>query len=157
MDSLSSDSRVWVYQSTRLFSEQEAKAIEERLRGFAQEWTAHSRSLAASGAVLHNRFLVLAVDESRAGASGCSIDKSVQFLEGLEKEFRTNLFDRLTFAYQIGGEIKTASLEELKGLYQAGAIGDGALYFDNLVGTLTDLRAKWLKPIKGSKLERLLK
>jgi len=44
-------------------------------------WTAHNNQLKAKGEIRYNRFLILIVDESQAGASGCSIDKSVPFYE----------------------------------------------------------------------------
>ena len=42
-----------------------------------------------------NRFLILAVDESQASASGCSIDSSVKFVKAMESELGTDFFNRM--------------------------------------------------------------
>ncbi len=150
------NSRVWIYQSDRLFSDSESKDIQTRLDDFTKSWTAHNQQLFARGEVMHNRFIVITVDENRAGASGCSIDKSVHFMEELERDFHSSLFNRMNFAYQSGQEIKTASVEELKRLYQTGNIDDQTLFFNNLVSNRGDFKNQWLTPIGGSKLKRLI-
>ena len=66
--------------------------------------------------IRYNRFIILIVDESHAGASGCSIDKSVHFMQQLEQEYGINLFDRFNLAYRNGEEILSvprAKFEEL--------------------------------------------
>jgi hypothetical protein len=100
---------------------------------------------------MQNRFVVLMVDESQAGASGCSIDKSVYFVQGVEQAFGVKMFDRMLFAYQNeAGEVKTASSIEFDQLYKNGLINDETLVFDNLVKTKADFEGKWLKPLKDS-------
>jgi hypothetical protein len=47
---------------------------------FCIQWTAHGANLKAYGEVRHHRFIVMIVDETAAGASGCSIDKSIHFI-----------------------------------------------------------------------------
>ena len=99
--------RVWVYQSTRPFSEKETVVLKSQINGFVSEWTAHSQQLAAAGDVLMNQFIVLAVDEKQAGASGCSIDKSVHFLQSIENPIAAHVrakiknFDVQTFIQKI--------------------------------------------------------
>jgi len=73
-------SRVWIYQSKTAFSETDVTEIRGHIAAFTQQWASHNRALQATGDVLHGRFIVLMVDESQAGASGCSIDSSVHFV-----------------------------------------------------------------------------
>ncbi|MGN6639512.1 MAG: ABC transporter ATPase, partial [Mucilaginibacter sp.] len=94
----SEHSRVWIYQSNRELTDNETSRLLDLLNKFAAEWTAHNHQLKAKAEIRYNRFIVLIVDESQAGASGCSIDKSVNFLKGLEQEFGISLFDRFNFA-----------------------------------------------------------
>jgi hypothetical protein len=146
----SDESRVWIYQSNRALTVEEAKNLDMELNLFANQWTAHDQLLRATGQVLLNRFIVLIVDESKTGASGCSIDKSVHFMQVLEKAYNLDLFDRMTFAYKQDGEVKTAKSNEFADLYKAGKINDQTPVFDNLVISLKDLKEKWIKPLSES-------
>lgn len=148
--SLALSSRVWIYQSSRPFSNEELPKLKNHLQQFAQGWVSHNRQLKAHADVLHNQFLVLMVDESMAGASGCSIDKSVHFMQQLEQAYNTNLFDRMTFAWKDGEEVKTASSQDFAAHYKNGSINDQTLVFDNLVKTKGELEEKWLKPLNES-------
>ena len=156
IDQLGDSARVWVYQSSRAFTEVETAELNQDLGAFARDWTAHNQHLRAAGEVVHDRFLVLAVDESQAGASGCSIDKSVHFIQEIESRYGTQLFDRMRFAYRFGGEIRTAGLDEMKGLYESGGIDDETVYFNNLVEDMGAFRREWMQPIGESKLKRFL-
>src|ERR1700743_1173169 len=104
----SENSRVWVYQSDKKLSGVEVEQIQKELDAFAINWTAHNHQLKAKAEVRYNRFLILIVDETQAGASGCSIDKSANFMKALEQEFGISLFDRFNFAYRDGENILSA-------------------------------------------------
>ncbi|MEM8524272.1 MAG: hypothetical protein AAGG68_06500 [Bacteroidota bacterium] len=149
-DTLLDTSRVWIYQSNRPFTDKELLEVRQYLQQFATQWVSHNRALRAFAEVYHNQFIVLIVDESQAGASGCSIDASVHFLQQLQAKFDVNLFDRMTFAYQENGEVKTAHRSEFKQLYQAGKISDETLVFDNLVNTKGAFEKQWVKPLGES-------
>ena len=99
---------------------------------------------------------VLMVDESKAGASGCSIDKSVHFIKSIGSKYQTEMFDRMNFAYKIEDEIKTADREEFVELYNNKTINDDTLVFDNLVSNKADFDQKWIKPLKDSWHSRLV-
>ena len=147
---LKETSRVWVYQSSKLLSEKEVIVLQSQLNAFVKDWAAHSQQLSAVGDVLFNRFIILAVDESQAGASGCSIDKSVHFLQTIENQYDITLFDRLTFSYLDENEAKTVSSSDFKRLYTEGPISDETLVFDNTINTVSALKSGWLKPLKES-------
>ncbi len=98
----SENSRVWVYQADRELTDREVQQVQIQLDNFTTGWTAHNNQLLAKAEIRYNRFLILIVDESRAGASGCSIDKSVNFIKQVEKEFNINLLDRFNLAYREG-------------------------------------------------------
>src|ERR1700748_2929644 len=98
----SQNSRVWVYQADRKLSDKETQQVQILLDNFTTGWTAHNNQLKAKGEVRYNRFLILMVDESQAGASGCSIDKSVHFMQHIEQQLGIKLFDRFNLAYRDG-------------------------------------------------------
>ncbi len=78
-EELPEESRVWIYQSDRKFTDEELAEIESGLQQFVEQWAAHGTGLQASFTTRYNRFIILAVNQEAQGATGCSIDASVHF------------------------------------------------------------------------------
>ena len=156
LDQLSDETRVWIYQSNQPFKEDEEAQVRTYIQQFAQQWVSHNRQLKAFGDLLHRQFVVLMVDESQAGASGCSIDSSVRFMKGLQAEFGVDLFDRMTFTYLEGEEVKTANRATFAALYQAGEINDETPVFDTLVNNKGKFEREWIKPLGQSWHKRMV-
>jgi len=146
----SEQSRVWIYQSDRELYDDEVKQLHEILNNFASEWTAHNNQLKAKAEIRYNRFLILIVDESQAGASGCSIDKSVNFIKRLEQEFGISLLDRFNLAYREGEKVLSAPRDEFEDLLRSGKINSNTIVYNNLVQSLEQLETKWEVPFKDS-------
>ena len=146
----SEQSRVWVYQSDRELSDQQAKKAAAQLNDFVAQWTAHNHQLKAKAEIRYNRFLILIVDESQAGASGCSIDKSVNFIKGLEQQLGINLLDRFNLAYKAGEKVLSAPRQEFEQMLKEGRITIDTIVFNNLVQTLEQLDTKWEVPFRDS-------
>jgi hypothetical protein len=143
-------SRVWVYQSNRVLSTKETETISNNLINFTKSWTAHNQKLKADFEIKYNRFLVLMVDETEAGASGCSIDKSVHLMKELEQQFNIDLFDRFNIAYKVEDEVKSASREAFEELIKTGVINSNTIVFNNLVPDYGLYLEKWEVPLKDS-------
>lgn len=156
IDNLSDQSKVWIYQSNRPFTSEEVTKLRPILADFATKWVSHNQQLKALGEVYHDQFIVLMVDESLAGASGCSIDSSVHFMKRVEEAFQINLFDRMSFTYKDGDRIKIAPREEFARLYAGGGINDETLVFDTLVKTKKDFQEQLLKPLGQSWHKRMV-
>ena len=62
---LSNNSRIWIYGSDKIISEDIQKIIGIKFKDFLNNWYHHGRSLTASYDFLHNRFLVIGLDESK--------------------------------------------------------------------------------------------
>lgn len=138
------DARIWIYQCNRILSTQEIESINAMGTTFIEQWTAHGKSMRAAIEWRHNRFLVLAADEHAAEASGCSIDKSVAFIMGLEKQFDIRLLDRLTIAYRNeNNDIQTAPFQEVKARIKEGVLSRDTIIFNNMVSTKKDLDEAW--------------
>lgn len=153
---LPDSTRVWIYQAKAPFTEKTNQELQQQLAQFANSWVSHNNQLKSFASVYHKQFIVLMVDESQAGASGCSIDKSVHFMQQLEQHYNIELFDRLTFTYKEGNSIKTAHKSTFSQLYKAGKITDDTLVFDNLVTTKGAFESQWLKPLKDSWHKRMV-
>ncbi len=132
------------------------KTIENLGSSFIADWAAHGASLNASFDVLYNRFIIIAVDEKQAMASGCSIDKSVHFVKELEKQFDLNLFDRLQVAYRKGNEIESCSLSEFEKLALQNDVNGSTIVFNNMVNTKSAFDTEWEVPLKQSWQSRVL-
>ena len=153
----SPDSRVWVYTSNRPLTAEESLFVQKNLDVFCQQWTAHNQALLAKAEVLENQFVILMVDETQAGASGCSIDKSVHFLERLGAELGADFFERMRFAWvDEQGTMQFANRPEFVALAREGKIGSETLVADTLVQTKAQLAEKWLVPISKSWHKRLI-
>jgi hypothetical protein len=146
----SDNSRVWIYQSNRELTAAESADIQQQLNSFTTGWTAHNNQLKAKAEIRYNRFLILVVDESQAGASGCSIDKSVHFMQHLEQQFGINLFDRFNLAYRDGDSVLSAPRAAFEQLIKQNTITGQTIVFNNLVQTLADLQTKWEVPFNDS-------
>jgi uncharacterized protein YjcR len=146
----SENSRVWVYQSDKKLTDEVIQQIQQHLNSFTAEWTAHNNQLKAKAEIRYNRFLILIVDETQAGASGCSIDKSVRFMQNLEREFNINLFDRFNLAYKQADEVLSLPRNGFEVLLKQGAINTDTIVYNNLVQNLTELQTKWEVPFKDS-------
>jgi len=155
-DAMPDNSKVWIYQSNRPFTEEELIKLQPILAQFANQWVSHNRQLKSFGQVFHNQFVVLMVDETQAGASGCSIDSSVHFMKKIEDDFQVNLFDRMRFTFKDGDQIKTASRDEFSKLYAAGTINDETMVFDTLVKTKKDFQEALTKRLGESWHKRMV-
>jgi hypothetical protein len=156
MHNFSPQSKVWVYQSDRVFTTDEVTALEKVLAEFTQQWTAHNQQLKAKGEILHHRFIILMVDESQAEASGCSIDKSVHFLQEIEKQLGISLFNRQLVSIKDGEEVKTFTLNAIKTEFANNNITANTLVFNTLVTTKQQFDTEWELPISQTWVNRFL-
>lgn len=150
-------SRVWIYQSDREIKDLEVNEIRRKAAMFLMEWTSHGNVMKASIDVLYNRFLVVAVDETAASASGCGIDKSVKFMQQLEQDYGLNLFDRMLVSYR--GEdstIKTTKLYTFEQMMERGELNAETIVFNNIISTKEDMQSKWEVPVKKSWHSRMI-
>lgn len=157
LDRLPSQSRVWIYGAERELTETETATIRAELQTFVADWVSHRRELNASADVLHNRFLVIAVDETKAEASGCSIDGSVHFLQDLGAQMGVDFFNRMIFSYRdASGTIQTIPRDEFKVRYKAGQLENDTIVFDPLVKELGELRQIFERPLEDSWHSRMV-
>lgn len=152
---ISQTARVWVYQANRQLTDSEAITVKKYLEPAINQWAAHGASLLASATVLHNRFVVIALDENQNAASGCSIDTSTRWLKELGDVINIDFFDR-SQAYFDGVEIKTFSVFQSKKAVESELISPETIIFNNnTLATLSDLSNLWqIKAIDAPTLKR---
>jgi hypothetical protein len=149
-------SRVWVYQSSRLFTLSEALDIESLLAQFAAEWRSHGADVKAYANLFFGQFIVLMADETQAGVSGCSTDSSVRFIKGIGEKFGVDFFNRTNLSFFVKYKIQQLPMSQLQYAVDNGFIGAETLYFNNLVQTKRELENEWIVPVKNSWLSKRL-
>src|SRR6476660_8024614 len=143
-------SRVWIYQSSRLFTVSEALQIEEMINQFAQNWLSHGTPVKGSAHLFFGQFVILIADETASGVSGCSTDSSVRLIKEMERKFNVNMFDRLSLAFIIKDKIELLPMAQLVYAANNQFINSETLYFNNLVQSKKELEEKWIVPVKES-------
>ncbi len=151
---LPDDARIWIYQADKSLEADQVNRIEARAAEFCAHWTAHNTPLKSSYKVLHNKFLVLAVDESCNQASGCSIDTSVRFVQELEQQLGVSFFDRTQVAFLIDEHIYTTGLHNIKDEINAGKIARETLTFNLQAQNMAEFHQQWLVPAAESWMKR---
>jgi hypothetical protein len=148
------NSRVWIYQSNRLFFISEALEIEAMLEEFINKWNSHGAPIKGYANLLYGQFLVFIADETATGVSGCSTDSSVKVVKEIEQKFKVNMFDREFLAFMIKDKIQMLPLNQLKYAIENNFITPDTLYFNNLVKNKQELLNNWLIPVKDSWLKK---
>lgn len=155
-EALPGTARIWIYQSTRKFDAHELKKISETVTFFCEQWTAHGHPLKTSFKIDHHRFLIIAVDEASAGASGCSIDGSVRMLKQLQSELGTDFFERTKIAFLIENEVALVNTSDLKNAFAEGVLNSTSSTFNILIATKEELEKGWIVPAGKTWLSKYL-
>ncbi|MEH3115507.1 ABC transporter ATPase [Pedobacter terrae] len=148
--SFSPQSRVWIYQSDRKFTSTEETEILNKLAAFTNQWKAHGNELLAKAEIRYGFFIILTVDESQAGVTGCSIDSSVRLIKEIEQEYHVDLFNRFNIAYKVNGEVVVNNKEDFETLVNIKQVTTETIVFNNMVQNLAELETKWEVPFKNS-------
>lgn len=145
-DTLPEESRIWIYQSNRKFSDEEIAEIEVDLKQFIENWAAHGTSLTASYLLKYNRFIILAVNQEQQVATGCSIDASVVFIQGLEKKYNVDLLDKMNVTFKVGEHVAHKTLIDFKKMAKDKAVTGETIVFNNLVNNIAEFNESWETP-----------
>ncbi|WP_118949838.1 hypothetical protein [Taibaiella helva] len=143
-------SRVWIYQSSRPFSEKEELEINEQLHHFYTQWQAHDVPVKGWARLLFRRFIVLMADETDVAVSGCSTDSSVRVIKSIERQYEVNLFDRLSITFLVKGQPEVLPMGQVQYAIDKGYINGDTLLFNNLVATKAEMLRNWLQPLNYS-------
>ena len=143
-------SRVWIYQSSRRFTEQQQAEIDEQLHQFYSQWTTHGAPVKGWAKLIFSQFIVVLADETGSNVSGCSTDGMVRIIKSIERQYDTNLFDRLTLTFLHKGQPQMLPLHQVQYALDKGYINGDTLLFNNMVATKEELLSNWLVPVKDS-------
>jgi len=149
-DTLPEYSKIWIYQSNRKFSDEEITEIENDIKTFVENWSAHGTGLEASFILKYNRFIILSVNQEVQQATGCSIDSSVAFIQNLEQKYKVDLLDKMNVTFKNGEHIAHKSLIDFKRMAKEKAVTANTIVFNNLVNTIEEFNNNWEVPAEQS-------
>ena len=155
-NTLPEESRVWIYQANRSFTDNELEEIKAKLDVFIKNWTAHGSDLQSGYHIVYKRFIVIALNQNLNKATGCSIDTSVQFIQQLEKDYNVDLMDKMNVSYKQGEYIAYKPLTDFKKMAKDKAVSKNTIVFNNLVTNIAGFKENWEVPASESWHSRFL-
>ena len=140
-NTINDNSRIWIYSAEQKLTNDQEGYILNFISDHLKNWEAHKVTLTAGVTILENHFIIVALDESKNGASGCSIDTLQNKIQELEKELSVSLLNRLNVFCRINDEIQCVPLFQLDGIAK-----ENTLFYDLTIKKKSDLHS-YLKPI----------
>lgn len=144
-------SKIWIYTLNPALKEEQIIGITADITSFCTQWTAHNRELRSFFKIFENRILLIGVDEHLNPASGCSIDKSVHFLEEIEQKYSIEIFNRMLFSYfDKNNKLQTLTKNEFENAIAESIINTETLVINNLTLSLNDWNENGIIPLSAS-------
>jgi hypothetical protein len=144
IEGLPDDARVWVFGAEKTIDAGGTDLLLGEVDRFLSQWHAHGAPLTVGRDWKYGRFLTIAVDQSTAGASGCSIDGLFRTLKGLEPRLGASLVTSgVVFFRGQKGAIECVERERFTALSTEGKVVPDTRVFDPTVTTLGEWRARF--------------
>lgn len=148
-DALPPDARLWIFAAERPLDPQERDRLLATVDEFLEGWRAHGHPLTVARDWRYDQFLLVAVDEGPAGASGCSIDAMVHRLESLERALAVQLLDHGPVLFRENGRVARLPRPEFATRARSGAVTGDTVVFDNTLTRVAELRdGRWETPAR---------
>jgi len=144
--------RIWLYQSSCSLTEDQVNYIESEGRKFCDTWTSHQQPMSAEVKVFYGAVLMIILDESKATASGCGIDKSVGFVRAMEQYCGNDFFDRMRMVFPSEGSdgILILSVKDLPAYLDKSIITPDSMVVNAIVQNLGEFRRDGIIPFNES-------
>jgi len=156
---LKPESKLWMYGGQRILTDVEQKQINSILDDFCENWAAHGAKLNCGFNIMYDRFIMIAVDEESAAASGCSIDKSIEVIKQIEAEYDLDLFNRLRCFHieELPKTTITAYLSsEINELLHEGVLDENSKIVYMQATAVSDLTPNFTRDLKDTWLKKYL-
>ena len=140
--SLPADARLWMFAASDPVTGAHSAGLLAAVDEWLSEWKAHGEPLTCARDWRDDRFLAVGVDQSTAGASGCSIDALFRVLRDTQSSLGTTLVGGgRVFYLDRGGEIRAASRGEFTASAAAGDVDAQTIVYDTSVTSVAAYRA----------------
>tara|TARA_B100000401_G_scaffold206128_1_gene139094 strand:- start:1170 stop:1634 length:465 start_codon:yes stop_codon:yes gene_type:complete len=147
---ISDESKVWIYSSEKKLNMNQIEYIENKISNHLVNWQSHKKDIEAAVQIVENRFLIIAVDETKVSASGCSIDSLYRLIQDIELQLSISLLNRLNVYCVINDKIVCLPISSLKDKVNA-----STLFYDLTINNKFQL-SNFLKPIKNGWCNNLI-
>jgi hypothetical protein len=156
-ETLPDDARLWVFAASEPVSGERADRLLAAVDEWLADWKAHGEPLTCAREWRDHRFLAIGVDQSTAGASGCSIDALFRVFKELQASGGPSMLGGGRVFYRgRSGEIVSQSRAEFAKASSSGEIGPDTAVFDTSVTSASGYRTAFEKPARDSWHRELL-
>lgn len=145
-ENFSPESKVWIYQASRLFTISEALELEKDLKHFTHNWKSHSRAVKGYANLFFGQFIIIMADDIRDRICGRSINQSVEFMKETEKKYGITLFDRMALAFWLKNKVEILPMPQLGYAIENNFLTPETPFFNNTVSSRAELEQNWIKP-----------
>lgn len=141
---LPSASRVWAFGSQDPVPAPSAQKLLVEVDRFLDGWQAHGTPLRCGREWRDDRFLAIAVDQTEAAASGCSIDGLFRVFQRLGPELGARMLSGGRVFYRdAGGAVQSVTRDEFSDLSSVGKVSGATKVFDLSVTSLGNYRERF--------------
>lgn len=147
---LPKNARVWIYQCSRKFTQEELVKVTELTTEFVEQWTRHGENVRGSFIIKYEQFLIVAVDQDFVEVSGCSIDASVKLVQQIQSLFNVDMLNKLAIAYKNNEELNIVPMLDFSKLAKENILTENTIVFNNMVNTKEGVDNEWEVAAKDS-------
>ena len=141
---LPDDARLWVFAAAEPLSDDKAQQLLAVVDTWLSNWKAHGEPLACGRDWRDDRFLAVGVDQSTAGASGCSIDALFKVFQKIQSSIGTSmLVGGRVFYRDREGRIEATDRNSFFARAAAGEVGADTIVFDTSVTSAAAYRSSF--------------
>jgi hypothetical protein len=119
MINLPENNRIWIYVASEKLSDEKVHELEKNMNTFLEDWSTHGHGLHSFFKLWDRCVLIIGVDETRYGASGCSVDKLTRFLTENENALHIQWMNRLQCAAWLSNELFLFKNTEVQNLMES--------------------------------------
>ena len=143
--------RVWMFGAAADIDDVDEQRVLATVDTFLKTWQAHGAALWCARDWRDGRFLAVAVDTSREGASGCSIDGLFRALKGIEGGIGTTLLDNALVYYRDpAGFVHAVSREDFTRLARGGHVDAETPVMNLSITDVASYRTAFERPVRDS-------
>jgi hypothetical protein len=136
ISTLPDESRIWIFGISPAVDADKRSRLLATVDSFLERWNAHNQPIVSARDVLHDSFLIVAVDQ-KSETSGCSIDRMFGLLQQIERELGVSILEPNRVFFRSGnGRVEAMSWAEFR---HSG--GPETLVFDTVAERLGSIRS----------------
>ena len=150
---LPDSARIWIYGAEQRLTPDQVTKLQDQMAQFLVEWHSHKREVTPAWELLHDQFVIIGVDESAVGLSGCSIDSMTRGLRDFQKLSGVDFLQSGSriFYRDAAGAVCCTDRPAFATLAAGGAVDGGTIVFNNIIATVDEYRrGRWEVPMRDS-------